>query len=106
MYYQRSEVSAVRGEVMYYPYVPPSFSPSSLSLSLPLRVGRIFTEETIARLQREAGPEEGDGGGDKSGQNDSQPATSCGLLWHMAWCPLLQVMTVLPLHELQTQHIS
>lgn len=85
-----------------------SYTTSSLQLldlmdTLFSRIGRIFTKEAVARLETEAKADnvisgeseiealQGCGGVDKSSQMKSA-ANSGGLLWQMAWCPLLQGM--------------
>ena len=72
-----------------------------LSLSLPLpRIGRVFTPKAVVSLKKEF---EVDGGRAAQPRSDPTvkpgPGSSCGgnggLLWRIAWCPLLQVRTML-----------
>ena len=66
------------------------------------RVVRIFDEKTVARLQSGSIGQPSETKGDieisvpqlycpEAGQ-DKSTRTSCSLLWHLAWCPLLQGM--------------
>ena len=60
------------------------------------RIGRVFTPEAVGGLEKEF---EGEGGRAAAlPQSDPtlKPGTGCGgggLLWRIAWCPLLQVKT-------------
>ena len=61
------------------------------------RIGRVFTKEAVAHLQSEAGAgSESTGTASTASQlkvsQDEVDVSGCGgLLWRIAWCPLLQV---------------
>ena len=68
------------------------------------RIGRVFTKEAVAQLQSEAGAgSESTGTASTASQlkvsqdevdvsSQTKSGAGCGgLLWQMAWCPLLQV---------------
>lgn len=60
------------------------------------RIGSVFTKEAVAQLESEGThptPKARDT--DVTQDQDKKSGVSCGgLLWQMAWCPLLQVVPV------------
>ena len=61
------------------------------------RIGRVFTKEAISQLQSEAvasGESTGTASTARQQNKTAKDAGCGGLLWQMAWCPLLQVSRV------------
>ena len=57
------------------------------------RIGRVFTSETLSELQKETVSDVGEPPDPTHSLLRAGPSHKGGLLWQLAWCPLLQVYT-------------